>query len=378
MASSDKIFIINKARNCLNTKYSFENVEHQKKKAFVLINTLASLLKNKLYSSILNIIDDLHSTVSPFLSNTLFLIDLVVLFLTKSNNSEYSNKFIIRNKDKILNDENCKRLNKIVYVLSYFTSTTESEYFKALLDNVSSSIVKFVGDMLPSYSKSKDIDLCLFFPLFDEVVYLQACYQKVQIKCQSFDIFVTSYQHLMYYENEKIKSQIIECLFMMFNADYEVNQLLRYNQMEDDATTFTEKNNYSNLETQENESTIDETLSRNCFYNSNSYLEMIEKYSFNESDKLQVVDFIIECFQKFYEAEKVNWICQSGNYKLPSSCLQTVRQHFNNDYLKRKDYYIDLFMNHMYYDNKFDIKVFFFKYQYQNILAEVQKLLIIN
>ena len=67
MAPTNIIFMINKSIICLNTKYSSEeNLEQYNKNVIVLISTLASLLKNKLYSSILNIIDDLHSTVSPF------------------------------------------------------------------------------------------------------------------------------------------------------------------------------------------------------------------------------------------------------------------------------------------------------------------------
>ena len=195
--------------------------------------------------------------------------------MTKSHNSDKRYNFIIRNKDKILYDENYNRLFKILYVLSHCTSTTESNYFKAFLHKVISLIVKFLDETLPSNCISKDIDLCLFLPLFDDVIYLQACYQKVQIKFHSFDKFITAYQQNIYFENEITKNQIIEYLFTMFNADYEINKLLNYYQMSD-ASTITIKNNHPFVVTKVNKSTLYKTLSRNSFYNSNSYSEMME------------------------------------------------------------------------------------------------------
>jgi hypothetical protein len=375
MASLNNIFTINQEVLDNDNELVLQD-ETEKKKVLLLLSTTANLLKNKLYTSISNIIGNLHETVYPCFSHTIFSIDLMLLLSIKSDdNSKLVNDFLFRNKALILDNDNCKTLFKLVFVLSYFKSVRESDYFKALQDELITSIVKVVDDAVNCNDIDKDIDLELFLSFYKEIVFLQSYYLlNFQNKSQSFDKFIEANQRLLCFKQEPTRNQLIHSLFTALNVEYEIEQIM--NIPINIKNTSSKNKKIFNIGNQKKQAIIKEILSTNTFYNSSNYSKMMEIYSFNDFDKVQLVDFIIKSFKIFYSSE-FKLISEMNKENLSSSDIQLIREIFNQDYLKRKDYYVNLFINHIKNDVKLEIKGFYFAQKYQDILEEVQELLII-
>jgi hypothetical protein len=343
----------------------------EKKKVAVVLNTLVNLIQTKSFLSISYIIEDLRKIVNPFMSNSLYFIEALLLIINKENQKQSIDSFILRNKNKILIDENCSRLINIIYALCYFSSVVESKYYRELENDFFNTIIVFLKEVLLSNDLELDIDLSLFNSIFNELAYLQACFQKVKIYFPSFDIFMKAYQQNMTFVDEITKIQIIEHLLESCNAAYELQLILKNNIKEKKSKTFKQTPSLSSI------NNIGMILKKNNLPSIFDQSLFREKYFFRETDKIELVNFIVSCFKDFAYSE-LKWVSQVNDEILSSSYSKNLKLIFNEEFLNKKEYYISLFLNKNENDDRMELKRYVLSIQYKKLLDEVQNLLVLN
>ena len=372
----NKIFIDNKN---ISNKTSLSTEQHKKeenKKLSILISTLINLLNTESYICISSIIEDLQSSISPYIPNSIIFIEALVIVNNRSNQRKSMNNFFLRNQNKIIKDEACSILCKLVFALCYYSSVIESKFYKSIEKDLNISIANFLKQIVSSNDYSLDIDLLLFNSIFNELAYLQACFQKVKIYCPSFDIFMDAYKQNIDFEEQQTKNQIIDYLLESCNADYEI-QLIIKNRTKEKKSLNSKKNYNFNMNKDEVYSNISTIINRNSFINDVDQLSIREKYTFNDSDKFEMIDFIVLCFNNFF-LKDFEWAKQIREENLSSSLSHDARCFFNKDFLERKEFYVNLYIKTIGNQNKMEIKRYVFTNHYKKLLDEVQELLLLN
>jgi hypothetical protein len=372
---------INEIILCKDKENSYKIKQDRKeawenKKIAVLLKTLVNLIQTKSFLSLSYIIEDLHNIIYPFMSNSLYFIEALLLIMNKENQKQSIVSFLLRNKNKILKDDNCSNLINIIYGLCYFCSVVESKYYKELEIDFFNTIIVFLKEVLVSKDLSLDIDLSLFNSIFNELAYLQACFQKVKIFFPTFDIFIEAYPQNMTFVEETTKIQIIETLLESCNAEYEIQSVLKNNIKEKKSKNSKQTNNIS-LNKEDVNSNIGMILKKNNFVNIFDQSLFREKYFFKETDKSDLVDFIVSCFKDFAYSELM-WVSQVNDDTLSTSYSRSLKLVFNEEFLNKKEFYLSLFLNKNVNDDRMEIKRYVFDIQYKKLLDEVQDLLVIN
>lgn len=360
----------NSCNNIDDTSSNEQNINKQ----YILLRTLVNLIKTKSYSCISCIVDDLHTTLLPNFTNALFLIEVLQLLMTEKNKGPLMIKLINRNKQKILSDKFFMKQIQIIYSLCYFGSVIESHYFQVLQNKLYTSVLLFLDQVISSNDLTLDIDLTVFNSILTELAYLQSCFLKVKIMCDSFDKFKDDYQSDLKFDKEFTKNQIIDNLIFSCNAGYEI--LLIISGENSQKTCSTEGFSLFNQgDTRSSIASINNILKSKCYFSELDYLKIREKYSINEIDKFQVVDFILTCFKNFCRTE-LKWIHEIKGENDLCTLSKEIRYLFNEMYLDRKEYFINLYLDNIANDEKMEIKKFYFSFQYEMLLDEVQELLV--
>lgn len=358
------------------TKYSTysDDITNNKgcneQKQIILLKTLENLIKTNSYYCISCIISDLNTSCNPNLSNVFFLLE-VLQVLMNNKNKILMTSFLNRNKQKIVDDKSCFKLIQIVYSLCYFSSAIDSRHYKFLQNNIYSTILIFLNQVILLNDLSLDIDLIIFYTIFTELAYLQACFLKISIIYQSFDKFIDNYRSDLKFDEEYSKIHLIEIMLISCNAGYEI----LYNIDVDKEKTYSTKDT-SFYSTQSSKSSINKILTTShcsevdCMKNK-------EKYSINELDKYEFLNYIATCYMDFY-SRQLNCINPIIEDNVTDSLSNKVKYLFNENFLHKKEYYIRKYLDGIENDNKLEIKQFYFTFHYEMLLTKAQYIMTIK
>ena len=358
----------------VNQYFDNSSFNDHHKKAIILISTLINLLKAKSLQNIFSLMTEFESELSINFSSTFFLINImyIIKYSSKSlNYQEQLKSLVIKYNKLILNENNCHFVN-VVFALCYFSTMIKSSYYITVEDELINELVTLLKGITHENISEFNIDLVNYCSIYDKLFFLQICHQKIKYIHPSFDKFVSQVDiGLLCKEGAEMKKILISQQLDYCNASYELDKTI----------ILIDKNNKNNENTEQMLKRVKESQDSLSEFNLESTIEkyindeegllmLKEKYLLKHKDVEEFKDFIALCFDKFCQSSIQPISNDDYSSKIP---IWELRKDFNQEFLNRKEYYINLFSKSLFNDQKRCIKIYIFTNQYKKFLFDIQE-----